>query len=166
MKRAFFFDRDGTVNISPGAGRYVLRWDDFHFRPGVREMLGAVKSGGFMPILITNQQCVGKGELSPGALQGIHDRMQQALGPLGFEEISVCPHLEGMCDCRKPSPKLVLDAAAKHGFDLPQSWNVGDQPRDIEMGRRAGVGTNILLGSNEFPDWAAVLRVFVEALKR
>jgi D-glycero-D-manno-heptose 1,7-bisphosphate phosphatase len=158
MKRAFFFDRDGTVNRSPGDDRYVLRWEDFHFLPGVREMLEAVKARAFASILITNQQCVEKGLLSQSELDGIHARMQDALGPLRFDEIYVCPHLDGTCDCRKPSPKLVLDAAAKYGLDLERSWNVGDKDRDIERGRRAGVGTNILIGSSEFPDWTAILR--------
>jgi histidinol-phosphate phosphatase family protein len=157
MTPAFIFDRDGTVNVSPGPG-YVLRWEDFHFMPGVFEMLEAVRGRGFIPVLITNQQCVGKGLITRAGLDAIHARMQAALGSLAFADILVCPHLEGTCTCRKPSPQLVLEAAARHGLDLAAGWNVGDNERDIEMGRRAGVGTNVLLGGPSFPDWAAVLR--------
>jgi D-glycero-D-manno-heptose 1,7-bisphosphate phosphatase len=126
--------------------------------PGVFEMLEAVHERGFVPVLITNQQCVGKGLITRGELDVIHARMQAALGSLAFADIFVCPHLDGTCQCRKPSPQLALDAAARHDLDLMAGWNVGDRERDIEMGRRAGVGTNILLGSASFPDWAAVLR--------
>jgi histidinol-phosphate phosphatase family protein len=157
MKPAFIFDRDGTVNVSPGPG-YVLRWDDFHFMPGVFEMLEAVHARRFVPVLITNQQCVGKGLITREELDAIHARMQAELGALAFADILVCPHLDGTCACRKPSPQLVFDAAARHDLDLASSWNVGDNERDIEMGRRAGVGINIRIGSNEFPDWASVLR--------
>ena len=101
---------------------------------------------------------MGKGLLTRAGLDLIHARMQAALGPLAFADILVCPHLDGTCTCRKPSPELVFEAAARHGLDLASSWNAGDHERDIEMGRRAGVGTNILIGSAAFPDWAAVLR--------
>ena len=121
-------------------------------------MFAAVKARGGVPVLVTSQQAVGKGLLTRGQLEAIHDRMQAELGPLAFADIMVCPHLEGTCTCRKPSPQMILEAAARHGLDLAASWNVGDSERDIEMGRRAGVGTNVLLGSAGFPDWSSVLR--------
>ena len=120
MKPAFIFDRDGTVNVSPGPG-YVLRWEDFQFMPGISDMLGAVIERGFTPVLITNQQCVGKGLLTRAGLDLIHARMQAALGPLAFADILVCPHLDGTCTCRKPSPEFVFEAAARHGLDLASS---------------------------------------------
>lgn len=157
MKRAFFFDRDGTINLSPGPG-YVLRWEDFKFMPGAREMVAAVALAGWTPILVTNQQCVGKGSITRAELDAIHDRMQTALQPWRFAGIQVCPHLAGTCDCRKPAPTMILDAAAEHGIDLAASWNVGDNEHDLEMGRRAGVGTNIRIGSAEFPNWEVIRR--------
>lgn len=163
MKRAVFFDRDGTVNECPGAG-YVLRWEDFRFRPGVTGMLRRVREAGWLAILVTSQQCVGKGLLSPEALAAIHHRMQQALGPLAFDDVYVCPHLEGTCECRKPSPRLLLDAAGQHGLDLSRCWNIGDRRRDMEMGRRAGVGVNILLGSPPYQGWREVSARWAETV--
>ena len=155
MIPAFFFDRDGTVNISPGAG-YVLGWADFHFQPGVREMLHAVKTRGFLAILITSQQGVGKGLMTQETLDEIHGRMQAALGACAFDDILACTGLEGIDPRRKPSPAMIMEAAERHQIDLAASWNVGDSERDVEMGRRAGVGHNLHFGSAEFPDWEAI----------
>jgi histidinol-phosphate phosphatase family protein len=158
-RAAVFFDRDGTVNESPGPG-YLLRWEDFRFRVGVREALAAVKRRGFLTILVTNQQGVGKGLMQPADLEVIHARMQAELGPLAFDDIYVCPHLEGTCDCRKPAPGMLLAAAARHDLDLACCWNIGDKEHDLEMGRRAGVAHNLLIGGPELPDWSAFLTLW------
>jgi histidinol-phosphate phosphatase family protein len=161
---AFFFDRDGTVNASPGPG-YVLRWEDFHLLPGVREMLAAVKARGWKSILVTSQQGVGKGLMSPAALAHIHTHMQQALGPAAaFDGIYACTGLDGQDPRRKPSPTMILEAARDHDLDLGSSWNIGDKPRDLEMGRAAGLPHNLHFGSAEFPDWSAVLRQWTSSV--
>ncbi|MFN0130509.1 MAG: D-glycero-alpha-D-manno-heptose-1,7-bisphosphate 7-phosphatase [Verrucomicrobiales bacterium] len=161
---AFFFDRDGTVNISPGPG-YVLRWKEFQFSPGVREMLAAVKSRGWKAILITSQQGVGKGLMTAAELADIHQRMQDQLGPnAAFDGIYACTGLDGQDPRRKPSPAMVLEAAHDHHLDLPASWNIGDKERDLAMGRAAGIPHNLLFGSPAFPDWATVLRHWSRAI--
>ena len=101
---AFFFDRDGTVNLSPGPG-YVLQWQDFHFTPGVRDMLAAVKIHGWKSILVTSQQGVGKKLMSMETLHEIHTRMQEALGPAAaFDGIYVCTGLDDRDKTRAANP--------------------------------------------------------------
>ncbi len=160
MTPALFLDRDGTVNVSPGPG-YVLEWGQFHFAPGVRELIQAAKERGFLVILVTSQQGVGKGLMSQADLDDIHARMQAELGPLAFDDIHACTHLDGTCTCRKPSPEMILTAASRNGIDLARSWNVGDKPRDVEMGRAAGVGTNLLIETADCPDLHAVRERFL-----
>lgn len=160
---AFFFDRDGTVNASPGPG-YVLRWDDFHFLPGITEMLAAVKARGWKTILVTSQQGVGKGLMDAATLANIHHRMQAALGPAAaFDGIYACTGLDGEDPRRKPSPAMILEAAQDHHLNLSASWNIGDKERDLAMGRAAGIPRNLLFGSPEFPDWPSVLRHWIAA---
>lgn len=156
---AFFFDRDGTVNVSPGPG-YVQRWEDFHFMPGVTEMLHAVKAQGWKAILITSQQGVGKGLMTQADLDDIHHRMQVALGSAAFDGIYACTGLEGIDPRRKPAPAMVWEAAHDHRLDLARSWNVGDKERDLEMGRAAGVGVNLKFGSLAYPGWLEVLHAW------
>jgi D-glycero-D-manno-heptose 1,7-bisphosphate phosphatase len=82
LRPAVFFDRDGVVNVSPGAG-YVLRVADFQLMPGIVEVLSWCKAQGYFTVLVTSQQGVGKGlmrqadlriDLPASALVGDHDR--------------------------------------------------------------------------------------------
>ena len=44
-----------------------------------------------------------------------------------------------MCECRKPKPGMLLNAAKQYAIDLPNSIMIGDSWRDIEAGQAAGV---------------------------
>ena len=160
---AFFFDRDGTVNVSPGPG-YVLEWAGFQLMPGIREMLAAVKSRGWATVLVTSQQGVGKGHMTQQTLDDIHARMQAQLGKAAFDLILSCTGLDGEDPRRKPSPLMIFEARDALDLDLAASWNIGDKERDLEMGRAAGIPHNLHFGGHEFPDWAAVRRHFEAAV--
>jgi D-glycero-D-manno-heptose 1,7-bisphosphate phosphatase len=143
---AVFFDRDGVVNVSPGAG-YVLAWDAFHFSPGIFDALRLCKHLGFATILVTSQQGVGKGLMSRADLDQIHSRMQQELARhhAAFDALYACTCLSSdpACTCRKPSPEMILRAAAEHHLDLSRSLLVGDYDRDIQMALNAGLPATI-----------------------
>lgn len=149
MTPCVFFDRDGVVNCSPGAG-YVLRWEDFHFQDGIFDLLRLVKQRGYLSVLVTSQKGVGKGLMFHVELSRIHEAMQQRLIDecgSGFDAIYAhtgevdCPHPA------KPDPAMVLTAADALDIDLSRSWMIGDADRDIEMGQRAGLaGTMRLVG--------------------
>ncbi|MCB1277248.1 HAD family hydrolase [Prosthecobacter sp.] len=153
---AVFFDRDGVVNVSPGDG-YVLRWEDFHFPPGITEALALCKKRGYATILVTSQQGVGKGLMSQDDLNDIHARMQDELArhAAAFDGVYACTHLVGTCTCRKPSPEMILRARDDHGLDLSRSWLVGDHDRDIQMAVNAGVPRTVRILSHHEPLVAA-----------
>jgi D-glycero-D-manno-heptose 1,7-bisphosphate phosphatase len=143
---AFFFDRDGVVNVSPGAG-YVLRWEDFHFSPGVIAALAWLRTQGFKLILVTSQQGVGKSLMSQADLDHIHAQMQAELEShdAAFDGVYACTCLasDPDCQCRKPSPEMIHQAVAAHDLDLSHSWLIGDHDRDIQMALNAGVTQTI-----------------------
>lgn len=130
------------VNVSPGAG-YVLRREDFHFNEGIIESLAFLKTRGFALVLVTSQQCVGKGLISQATLNDIHAHMQSELTKHGaaFDAIYTCTCLasDPGCACRKPNAAMILQAAEAHALDLTRSWLIGDHDRDIEMAVNAGV---------------------------
>jgi D-glycero-D-manno-heptose 1,7-bisphosphate phosphatase len=143
MRKAVFFDRDGIVNRSPGAG-YVERWADFILEPSFVEVLRETLRKGYVGIVVSNQSCVARGIVDEGIIRDIHQRLQDVLTGVhgvSLTDIVYCPHDDGQCDCRKPQPGMLVKSARKHGIDLAASWMVGDQERDVEAGRRAGCRT-------------------------
>jgi D-glycero-D-manno-heptose 1,7-bisphosphate phosphatase len=166
VRRCIFFDRDGIVNESPGPEKYVERWEDFHLMPGFIPLLRRVSSMGFVSVVVTNQRCVALGRLTVADLERMHDRFRALLRDqyrLDITDILYCPHDHGVCDCRKPKPGLLLEAARRHGLDLPGSWMVGDAVTDVEAGFAAGCRT-ILVGAQNSTCLATVTVASLEEL--
>ncbi|MFZ2282199.1 MAG: HAD family hydrolase [Prosthecobacter sp.] len=152
LRPAVFFDRDGVVNVSPGDG-YVLRWEDFHFAPGIIEALALCHERGYATILVTSQQGVGKGLMTQETLDELHSHMQSELArhDAALDGIYACTHLAGTCACRKPSAEMIFRARDEHGIDLSRSWLVGDHDRDIQMAINAGVPRTVRILSHHEP---------------
>ncbi|MFN7684140.1 MAG: D-glycero-alpha-D-manno-heptose-1,7-bisphosphate 7-phosphatase [Oligoflexia bacterium] len=136
--KAVFLDRDGTLNEDPG---YINHPDLMKLLPGVGQALRMLKDAGYFLVIVSNQSGVGRGIIPPGELPKIHIRMEELLAPSGvrIDAYSLCTHRpEDGCPCRKPSPKLILDAASELNIDLGRSFMVGDKVVDLEAGRAAG----------------------------
>ncbi len=156
LRPAAFIDRDGVLNEDRG---YVFRREDFVWMPGAQRALARLNQAGFALVVVTNQSGVGRGLYSWQDMLALHAQMAQDLQPLGlqFTAIMACPHhpeaavaeYRQACNCRKPQPGMVLQAAQAHGLDLSASWLFGDKAGDITAGRRAGVGHCWLIGSAE-----------------
>jgi D-glycero-D-manno-heptose 1,7-bisphosphate phosphatase len=149
VNRAIFLDRDGVINQRPVEGEYITRWEDFHILPGVAESISLLNRSGFRVIVITNQRCVARQQITEAALQEMHRRMLEVLAGQGatVDAVYYCPHdHEPACACRKPQPGMILEASRAWRIDLKASWMVGDSASDIEAGRRAGCKTFYISG--------------------
>lgn len=150
-RRAVFFDRDGVVNRSPGAG-YVLSVDQFELNDGIAEALRWLKERDWLTVLVTSQKGVGKGLMSAEDLERIHRHMQRELLRHGAAFDGIYAYT-GAPECAyraKPDPGMIYAAAESFFIDLRQSWLIGDADRDIEMGISARLaGTTRILGDNE-----------------
>lgn len=144
-----FLDRDGTLNDDPG---YIHHPDELHLLPGVGEALKIFKEAGFEPVVVTNQSGVARGLIEPEQLPRIHARLNEHLMPFGVQirHFEVCTHHpDDRCGCRKPSPKLLTDAAQRLGVRLEDCWMIGDRATDLQAGRSAGVGRVILVRTGD-----------------
>src|SRR5689334_22943791 len=144
MTKAVFLDRDGVINQKAPNGQYVTRWEDFHLLPGVVEGIAQLNRAGLRVIVVTNQRCVARGLLTEMELNKLHRRMSEDLAEAGatIDAIYYCPHeLEPSCDCRKPAPGMLLEAARFHCLDLAASWMIGDSDSDLQAGKNAGCRT-------------------------
>jgi D-glycero-D-manno-heptose 1,7-bisphosphate phosphatase len=122
--------------------------------PGVGPALRSLRQAGFALVVFTSQGGVARGGYGLREVEGVHDRLRQLLdeaastpGTPILDGLYYCPmHPTGSVprfarehDWRKPAPGMILTAASELGLDLTRSWVVGDKPRDVEAGVRAGV---------------------------
>jgi D-glycero-D-manno-heptose 1,7-bisphosphate phosphatase len=101
--------------------------------------------------VVTNQPAAAKGKATVDELLEVNERVRELLVAKGAEigTWKICLHhpdavveeLAGQCECRKPAPGMLLEAAAELGLDLPRSWIIGDGDADIGAGRAAGCRT-------------------------
>lgn len=148
MNKCFFFDRDGIVNERYEG--YIKTYDKFHILPQFLEIFKKVDELGFLKILITNQQGIGKGLMNEEELAKIHNLMQYNLYKkcgTGFDDIYFSPDLADSGSLRrKPEPGMLLEAIEKWDIDKGGSYFLGDSLSDAEAGERAGIKT-ILIGN-------------------
>lgn len=158
-QKAIFLDRDGTINKMVG---FVTKPEQFELIKGAAEAIKAINKSGYLAIVVTNQPVIARGDCTFEDLQTIHDKMETELGKVGafVDAIYVCPHhtdkgFEGErteykcnCDCRKPKPGLLLQAAKDFNIDLSESYMIGDSHRDVEAGDNAGVKKSIKVEEN------------------
>lgn len=146
MNKAVFLDRDGVINqtiFRDGKARAPYVKEDFKLFAGVKEAIIDLKSQGFLTIIVTNQPDVARGWVS---LEAVHmiNHMIQELVPI--DDIKICFHTDqDQCQCRKPRPGMLLEAARDWEIDLASSYMVGDRISDVEAGKAAGCHT-ILIG--------------------
>ncbi|HKS22169.1 MAG TPA: transaldolase [Thermoanaerobaculia bacterium] len=139
MTRAVFLDRDGVLNHAEVRGGKPHPPADaaaMTIVPGAADALLRLRRRDFRLIVVTNQPDVARGTQRRDVVEAMNDKLRAALP---VDEVIVCWHDGDDCDCRKPKPGALLDAARRHGIDLAQSFLVGDRWRDIEAGQRAGV---------------------------
>ena len=145
MRKAIFFDRDGTLLVETGYLAHPSLDKPYHFTP---EALRMAKEAGFFLAVFTNQSGIARGYLREGDLEAIHGRMRALLAEDGAEvdAIFYCPHHpEGAvpdycvrCGCRKPATGMGDRAIGQHGIDPARSYAVGDKVTDFLFGRNLG----------------------------
>ena len=146
MRPCVFFDRDGIMNRHPGPG-YVERWEDFHLLPEFVATLQTVTRLGWPAVIISNQRGVATGRMTAATVDDMHRRARAILREQhGVDVLDVfyCPHDRNSCDCRKPKPGMLLEAARRHDLDLSRSWMIGDAATDVQAGLAAGCRTVIV----------------------
>lgn len=135
-------DRDGVINravVRAGKPYPPANLAEMEILPGVPQALAALCKAGYMLIVVTNQPDVARGTMSKAVVEEMNSYLASCLP---IDEFRTCYHDSGdCCNCRKPNPGALLDAAAVHRIDLKGSFMVGDRWRDVEAGERAGCRT-------------------------
>ena len=150
---AVFLDRDGTINEDPG---YLGEPDKVKLLPGVAKALSYLKNElHFRLVVISNQSGIARGLITKDKVDKVNKRINDILlnDNVSIDAFYYCPshpdfNAPEECACRKPSPKLVFDAAKEMEIDLSLSYFIGDTVADIECGKNAGLKTILVKTGN------------------
>lgn len=164
-RRAVFLDKDGTLvrnvpyNVDPSR---------IELMPGALDACARLHAAGFLLVIVSNQSGIARGMFKEAALAEVRARLETMLGSAGapLSGFYYCPHLPDApvaeyaadCDCRKPRPGMLRQAALELGIDLTASWMVGDILDDVESGRAAGCRAILVDNGNETLWAMSVLR--------
>ncbi len=142
--KAVFLDRDGTIIMGTPTYERVDSLDKVHVLPNTLEALRQLAALEYKVFIVTNQAGLAEGKITQEQFEEINRRVLELVAPSGIRIVKtyVCPHgEENTCECRKPKPKMILDAAKEYTIDLESSWMVGDRVTDVMAGFNAGTKT-------------------------
>lgn len=172
LSKAVFLDRDGTLNYDPG---YIGNPKDLKLFSDTGKVLAILKNKyQFKLVVISNQAGIARGIITEAQVISVNDELNQRLLEFNvqIDAFYYCPFHPDFssqedCLCRKPSPKMILDASKDLNLDLSKSYFVGDSVSDIIAGLSAQVKTilvktgngaesiSILQNGNNFPNFVA-----------
>ena len=154
LRAGAFIDRDGVINEERA---YVHRVEDFVILPNAVAGMRILSQAGYVLVVVTNQAGVAHGYYDERQVVALHEHMCSLLSSEGvsLDGILYCPHhpqgtvakYRRICECRKPAPGMILDASRSLHLNLAKSVMIGDKRGDVEAGRAAGVGLNLLVQS-------------------
>jgi D-glycero-D-manno-heptose 1,7-bisphosphate phosphatase len=138
-RQAVFLDRDGTINwneVRNGRPYAPTRLEDYRWLDGAPGAIARLKAQGHLVIVVTNQPDLTTGKTSREVIDAMTQRL---FDELHVDDVFICPHTDvERCNCRKPKPGLLHQAAKKWGLDLAHCVMVGDRWRDVGAGKAAG----------------------------
>ncbi len=151
-RSAIFLDRDGVINHEIS---FIHKPDQFKLYDFTANAIKKINQSEYLSIVITNQSVIARNLCTLEELSVIHKKMETELGQerAKLDAIYFCPHHPDKgypeeraeykidCECRKPKPGMLLDAARDFNIDLSTSYMIGDSERDIVAGKRAGCMT-------------------------
>jgi D-glycero-D-manno-heptose 1,7-bisphosphate phosphatase len=149
-------DRDGIVDEmvyypDPGVVDSPFTPRQFELVEGIGPALRAMRGAGYRLVLVSNQPSVAKKHLTMATFKKIQAKMHRLLAAEGvrLDGEYYCFHhpqakmakYRAVCDCRKPKPGMLLQAAKDLDLDLENSFMIGDGLNDVGAGRAAGCRT-------------------------
>lgn len=158
-RAAVFLDRDGVISREVDL---LCKPEQVELIEGAAEAIHYINQQGYLAVMVTNQPVIARNLCSVVELEFIHNKLETLLG-VGhayLDAIYYCPHhpdkgypeerpeYKITCDCRKPKPGMLLQAAKELNIDLSVSYMIGDRETDVFAGNNAGVKQSILIEQN------------------
>lgn len=156
-KPAVFFDRDGTVTntfIRDNKAYAATEPKDLELLKDTPNALNRLHASGFLIIIASNQPDIALGEIDEQTREALEAKFEELLDKNGayvdatyychHHPDSINPNYPKECDCRKPKPGMILEAMKRFNIDFENSWVVGDNDKDVNLGKTAGCRTILI----------------------
>lgn len=151
-KKVVFLDRDGVINEKAPHAGYITSWKQFQFLERALDALKLLVKKHYIIFIVTNQAGVGRGFMTLNDLDTIHKNLKSQLAKHGITIQGIYSCIHGWhdgCFCRKPNPGLFFRAASDYQINLFESYCIGDDPRDMIAGQKAGCKTFLVSKKND-----------------
>ena len=143
---AAFLDRDGVLNVDHG---YTFRPDDLELMPAAAAAVRRLNAAGYTVIVVSNQSGVARGFYTEAAVEAFNAHLRDALlaQSARIDAFYYCPHhpdgtvpaLAIRCQCRKPQPGMLEQAARDWPIDRGRSFLIGDKDDDLAAAKAFGI---------------------------
>jgi mannose-1-phosphate guanylyltransferase/phosphomannomutase len=147
---AILLDRDGTLNVADG---YITSPSALRLIREAPQAIKRINDAGVLAIVVTNQPVIARGDITILDLEAIHFKLEYEISSQGgrINGFYICPHhpesgfkgevaeLKISCECRKPSPGMILKAIEDYGIDKMRCAFIGDSWRDEQSAQAAGI---------------------------
>lgn len=161
LRPTAFLDRDGTINVKAPEGEYITAPSQVRLLPGAADAIRRLNDRGALVVIVTNQRGVALGRMTQQDVDAVNARLTALLATAAgaaVDDVLICPHDVGQCNCRKPAPGLLTRAYRAHrDIDLKHSILIGDSDSDVEAAHRFGVPA-LQLGADAADLYGAVER--------
>lgn len=171
---AIFLDRDGTISREKNLLNKV---EDLELIEGVTDAIKLINGSDYLAVIVTNQPVIARNLCTIEELEYIHAALETMLGKerAYVNAIYYCPHhpdkgypeerpeYKIKCECRKPAPGMLLQAAKDWNIDINKSFMIGDSDRDVQAGEAAGCKASYKINCNESN---ALLRIVRQILNK
>lgn len=146
MQKAFFIDRDGTINVDYN---FVYRPEEWTWCKGAIDAIRWMNKNQFKVIVVTNQSGIVRGRFSLEQVLELHKWVDKELEKENahIDDWYIAPHhpkhdsppADFNPDDRKPGTGMFRKAAQKHGIDFKRSYMAGDKITDLKPAVKLGI---------------------------
>jgi D-glycero-D-manno-heptose 1,7-bisphosphate phosphatase len=135
--RLCLLDRDGVVVVNRSDN--IKRPDQLELIGGAAEAIARLNHAGVAVAICTNQPEVGRGAMTGGELDRVHEALEAMLGEQGarVDRVFACTSIY-KCPRRKPAPGMLREALAAFDARPSETPFIGDQSDDLQAAFHAG----------------------------
>jgi D-glycero-D-manno-heptose 1,7-bisphosphate phosphatase len=158
MNKAFFLDRDGTVNVDYN---FVHTPEEWTWCDGAIQSIRRLNESGFKVIVVTNQSGISRGRYTVEQVKRLHRWVDRELkqADARIDDWYMAPHhpkhdpepSRFPKEDRKPGTGMFKKAAQKHGIEFDKSFMAGDKVTDLQPALTLGI-TPFFIRSRHEPD--------------